>query len=290
MRRGLREGCPGALRISGSAGRLNGCDYILGGRRMMSSIFSLSAGPAFVIFAVIGGVFYGSGRIALWLLAKPVKQDVLAVPVGAFIGTISTAWALSLGFVAADIWIVNAKANQAASEERSSIARMIGSASVRALQLPELATVMMEYREAVAEEEWGQGKNATPSAHVELILQRIRGDIVMISQSQVPGPIVAQFVNDFDELQDARNTRLSIGATSVDMYKWYLLFSLTFLTLVTIACAHADRPRAGKKAILIYSVTGAMCLWILAIHASPYQGAEPMTPDVLVVSIDASAR
>lgn len=44
----------------------------------------------------------------------------------------------------------------------------------------------------------------------------------------------------------------------------------------TIASVHADRKRAGIKALIIYAITSTFCVWILAIHANPYQGADPL--------------
>ncbi len=47
---------------------------------------------------------------------------------------------------------------------------------------------------------------------------------------------------------------------------------------------HADRVRAGVKALVIYSLTASFCLWILAIHANPYQGLERLEPSLLFTS------
>ncbi|MBX8828037.1 hypothetical protein HBA93_20755, partial [Ochrobactrum sp. SFR4] len=71
---------------------------------------------------------------------------------------------------------------------------------------------------------------------------------------------------------------------SVNHYKWYLVFFLTVLTLVVIASVHADRPKAGRKALAIYIVTASMSMWILAIHTSPYRGVGRIDPTVLFTS------
>ncbi len=73
----------------------------------MTYIFELPIYLSFTAFAVLGIVFYAVGRFALDMLSKHAASDVLSIPIGAFISTIATAWALSLGFVAADIWSVN---------------------------------------------------------------------------------------------------------------------------------------------------------------------------------------
>ncbi|MBC8717065.1 MULTISPECIES: hypothetical protein [Brucella/Ochrobactrum group] len=247
----------------------------------MAFIFELSVYVSFLAFTLFGLCIYCIGYSALHILSHHAKNDILSVPIGAFVSTIATAWALSLGFVAADIWAANSKADQATSEERSSISRLIGAASPEILHAPELAATLIEYRQAVVKDEWENNSNIEPAHSVEVALQNIRREIVDLAKTSVPTPIISQLVHDFDELQDARNTRLSVGATSVDMYKWYLLMALTVLTVITIASTHADRARAGVKAIIIYSITAAFCLWILAIHANPYQGIERLEPSQL---------
>lgn len=252
---------------------------------MLSYIFELPAIFSFFNFIFIGILLYLSGRFFLHILSNHAKHDERSIPIGTFMGTISTAWALSLGFVAADIWVVNATANHATSEERSSIARMLGSSSIDVLNSDHLTSLIKDYQKTVTEKEWIENKNTMPSSEVDIILQKIRREIFLLAKTDIPSTIISQIVQDFDELQDARNTRLSVGATSVDMYKWYLLISLTILTIITISAVHADKERAGIKAIIIYSITSSFCLWILAIHANPYQGAEPLQPNLLVTHI-----
>jgi hypothetical protein len=79
-------------------------------------------------------------------------------------------------------------------------------------------------------------------------------------------------VQDFDELQDARNERLAIGASAVDETKWYFVLCLTVMAMVTIAVVHADTPKAARNALFIYAVVVGVCLWIMAINANPYNG------------------
>lgn len=247
----------------------------------MTLIFELPVYLSFIAFVVLGLGVYAIGRFALYVLFRHASHDILSIPIGAFISTIATAWALSLGFVAADIWAANSRADQATSEERSSISRLIGASSPDILNVPQLRTSLVEYRDAVVNDEWLKHNNVATSPTVEAALQNIRRQIVDLARTDIPSAIISQIVHDFDELQDARNTRLSVGSASIDMYKWYLLLFLTILTAITVAATHADRVVAGVKALIIYSTTAAFCLWILAIHANPYQGIERIEPSLL---------
>jgi len=241
----------------------------------------LSVPMLFVLFTAFGLVFYGIGRLALYFLSGHAVHDVGSIPQSAFLGTIATAWALSLGFIAADIWTVNSRADQATSMERSAIARLLRSAEPDILDSSKLAAGIIAYRQEVASKEWLQDKNEKPDDQVETILHDVRGEVAELARGKAPASLVSQVMTDFNDLQDARNMRLAVGNTSIDYYKWYLVMFLTVLTAVTIAATHADRTRAGRRALAIYAITASMSLWILAIHANPYDGLEALDPSLL---------
>ncbi|MCF7644928.1 hypothetical protein KQ944_08405 [Bacillus subtilis] len=250
----------------------------------MHYLFGIPPILMFLLFTICGIVFYIVGLVFLKVFGKQASKDILSLPIGAFIGTIATAWALALGFVAADTWAVNSRADQAASEERSSITRLIGMARPEALNDPLLLKALTTYRVSVITDEWHKGYNNQPARAVEESLQNIRIAMIALSRTDISGALMSQMVQDFDEMQDARNKRLALGSSSVNHYKWYLVFFLTVLSLVVITAVHADRPKAGRKALGIYIVTAVMSMWILAIHASPYRGAGRIEPSVLFTS------
>lgn len=250
----------------------------------MQFLFGISPFYSWLLFFLCGLLFYSVGYVFLRIFSRQASKDVLTLPIGAFVGTIATAWALALGFVAADIWAVNAHADQNASAERSSISRLIGMTRPETLDDVELHKALTAYRVAVVTEEWNKTYNTQPVYAVERALQDIRIALINLAHTDIPGSLISQMVHDFDELQDARNTRLALGSSAVNYYKWYLVIFLTVVSLVVIAAVHADRPKAGSKALIIYVVAAVMSMWILAIHSSPYQGAGRIDPTVLFSS------
>jgi hypothetical protein len=247
----------------------------------MEQASQLSAPMLFVLFTAFGLTFYLAGRLALYFLSKHASRDILSIPQSAFLGTIATAWALSLGFIAADIWAVNSRADQAASMERSSIIRLLRSAEPDILNSPKLNDGVLAYRKQVAMREWLEGKNVLPDDQVEKALHDLRGEIAELARGNAPSLLISQAIHDLSNLQDARNMRLAVGNTSIDYYKWYLVMFLTLLTAITIAATHADRKLAGRRALAIYAITASVSLWILAIHANPYDGLEELHPSLL---------
>lgn len=247
----------------------------------MTSLFHLSLFSSILLFVAFGAVLYLLAGVVLHRIAHATKGNPYAFPIGAFTGTIATAWALSLGFVAADIWALNAQADRAMSSERSAIQRLIGNADAGVLNVPALTAAAEEYRVNVIVDEWQTNHNLHPATSVEQSLQKMRTIIMQIAKSDAPPVIVNQTVGIFDSLQDARNTRIALSNTTVDQYKWYMLLSLTLLTTFTVALVHADRVKAGKKALLLYTMTATICLWILVIHANPYTGVEQISSSSL---------
>jgi hypothetical protein len=241
----------------------------------LQPIFSLPAIALLFLFSIFGIACYTVSLGVLTFFGRRAARLKDTIPVATFMGTITTAWALALGFAAADVWTVRSQAEHTASAERSSISRLMGMAGPDALNLNALMDGLVSYRVAVQEGEWGTSANQQPVDDVDQALQSIRLAIIRMTET-VPAPLIASLTQDFDELQDARNMRLAIGSSSVNEYKWYLVFFLTFLSLVAIASVHADRPRAGRSALAIFSVAATVSLWILALHANPYAGATPL--------------
>jgi len=225
---------------------------------------------AILLFVTVGT---SAAMLLLYGLRRVFKATTMAVPVATFLSVVATAWALALGFAAADVWTLRAEADKAAFAERSSVMRMIGMAEADALDIPELREAIVEYVDLVTRVEWGADLNSTPYVAVDETLQAVRLTIIDLARSEAPPTLVSKAVIDFDELQDARNKRLALGGNSISQYKWYLVLFLTFLSMVSIAAVHAERPPAARNALAVFAVAAVVSLWILALHAMPYAGA-----------------
>ncbi|MGB3644024.1 MAG: hypothetical protein WBG88_03785 [Mesorhizobium sp.] len=217
----------------------------------------LSLGGSFAVLGLWRRIFHGS---------------VGQVPTPAFLGIVATAWALSLGFAASDVWTLAARADHAISAERSSAKRLLGISEKRALDLPALHAAVTDYARLVQTVEWEGMLAHGPDARVEEAVQKIRLGLIEMVERGIAAPLVNKAVQDFDELQDARNDRLAIGESAVDETKWYLVLCLTVMAMVTIAVVHADTPKAARNALFIFAVVVGACLWIMAINANPYAG------------------
>jgi hypothetical protein len=239
--------------------------------RALQSILSLSGLELFLALLTFVLLSAAIALVLMIVLWRWTGGPLRLIPVPTFLGVVATAWALSLGFAASDVWSLAAQADKAAAAERSAVMRLAGIAEPGALDVPALYEAMVAYVDRVEASEWGEARNGEADPGVDAILQTVRLAIIDMARSGLPTPLVNKTVNDFDELQDARNDRLAIGQSLVDEAKWYLVLSLSIMSMVTIAVGHIDRPRAGANAMAIYSVVVMASLWVLALHINPYQ-------------------
>ncbi len=228
------------------------------------ALLGSAVGLATLTYALaLGGLSYFHRRTA---------RVVDSVPVATFMTGVATVWALSVGFVAADVWTVWERAGAAAVHERSALTELVAFTSPAALNDTPLREALSAYERAVRADEWGAHGSRTPAPDVVNATQKIRVAIIAIGRSGNPSLMVGQLWKTFDDLQDARDTRLAIGMDKSVGYKWLLVLMLTAMSQLAIAAVHADRPAAGVTALAVYTVAAFLSLWILSLHANPYSG------------------
>src|SRR5690554_751094 len=136
----------------------------------MQSLFTWAPFTILAVFFGCGIVSVSIGALALKGFNYQYGKYFNSMPVAAFLGTVATAWALALGFAAADVWAINAEAMHSASSERSSLSRLEGMSAENALNSVELHQAIKDYRVAVSEIEWTRQMNIKPAVEVERAL------------------------------------------------------------------------------------------------------------------------
>ncbi len=248
---------------------------------MLIQAFSFDSLILLAIILLAGAVSFGLAVLILNIMHRRLMGEGARLPVQAYFTAVTTIWALIFGFVAAEVWQVNNRAVEASLSERSSIQRLYGSAAVEALDLFTLRVGLSDYVAAVTEDEWGAGANGAPHPRADAAVQDIRLALLEVARTDIPEPVIAKMVVDFDELQDARELRLAIGQRHVAELKWALVVVLALLSQIAIAFVHRDRLRAGRTAIAIFTVAACLSIWLVALYASPYGGSVRVSPENL---------
>ncbi len=237
----------------------------------MQTILSLPF-AAFIAVVLLFVLFcIGAGLALVWYLGRLPGSLSERLPAATFVAVTSTAWALSLGFAASDIFSLQNRADQAALAERSAILRIIGAAAPEALNWPTLVEAANHYAQSVVDREWSQLHNRVADAEVDKAVQVLRVQIMALHDQGVPDVILGKVIRDFDELQDARNLRLAIGESAVDDTKWLLILMLSVVTALNIALVNAGTPKAARNALAVFGVTMLLCFVILGLNADPYR-------------------
>ena len=221
----------------------------------MAQIFALNPALMFALFAAFGLVTYLLAVGALGWFGRGAPVAAAAMPVPNFAATITTAWALALGFAAADIWTANSQARLAAAEERSAIARMIGISGSDMLTRPGMVSSLRAYKEAVAGAEWGELRNGRPHESVDAAIEvLIRTRSSPSFRTPQPGCRGRKSSDGFrTSLQDSRSARSGARGREPGAKRTTMVSSAVpdrASQGLPLAAVHADRnaggaPRAG---------------------------------------------
>jgi hypothetical protein len=244
----------------------------------MQPIFDLNPAVILLIVIAVEAAIHGLGRLVLAGLHRTGRGEALRVPVAPFVVAGMTPWALLFGFLTADVWSTNRAALESAHSERAALQRLEHLARPEVLGLPPLVNAVADYRRAVQAIEWGERSNVTPAREVERTLLQLWAVVARAARDGLPAAVAGELVSTASQLERARSQRLAIGAHHFDAYKWLLIMLLGLLVHVVLAAIHRDRPQAGRLAMTIFSGAVIVCIWGLALHASPYAGGAAVKP------------
>jgi hypothetical protein len=242
------------------------------------AVFSLiAAGLALLVLAALHGRF---GR----------RPDML--PVAPFFVSVTTVFALFLGFLAADIWAQKRSALNAVYHERSALDGIAALAAPAVLDAARVAEAAETYRRKVIEIEWGARDNRTAAPEVEAALQGLASALVDLAQTDAPAPAVGRLFSLLDAIVQARTQRLAIGvnANRVGNTSWFPVVLLAVFSYAAIAAVHLDRPGAGRLSICVFGLATTFALWFLAMHDSPYTGGVRLEPLLLETAVGSVVR
>lgn len=241
---------------------------------MLDYVFDLSAVAQLAVFLVYGAVVFGTGFVLLDFLHARYANHSKLLPVAPAFQVLTVLFALLLGFLAADIWSQQRQAVDAAFKEGISLQRLYDLSGPAALDEAEARPMLERYQSIVAEKEWGAQFNHTaePSASAALFELRLFG--AKLAQGGKPALLTAEWMRSVNDLSEARQRRLLIGADSTDNSQWSVVLVLTFFAAAALAACHMDRPPAGRLVLALFAVAVSIVLWQLARHTNPYNGGD----------------
>lgn len=233
-------------------------------------------------FAIFSTVAWLAARLLLARLNERFRAGAVILPVAPFFASITTIFALFLGFLAADIWAQKHRASDAAFAERSAIQRYVTLAGVAAPDVPGALAAVERYRRAVIEEEWEATRNQRAAPAAEAALGDMWRAAASLPRAGVPPGATAHLLSVVEDIEQARAVRLAIGADHGGSNAWATALVLCLFSYLAIATVHLDRPAAARVALTMFAVATAAAFWFLALHDSPYAGGVRLDSDLLL--------
>lgn len=190
------------------------------------------------------------------------------LPVAPFFVSVTTVFALFLAFHASTIWSRQHAAEDAFQEAVTAISRLDSLFGKDGVGLDKARIHLSRYAEAVAREEWATG-NTQPSAQADQALEALRQELVRASE-KMPTAVGNHLWRVFDDVVKARSARLWIGKQDRSEQSWLIVLVLGFLSHIAIGFVHADRPSAGKLAMVLFASATTASYWLLSRAIDPF--------------------
>lgn len=241
----------------------------------METLFGLFDRPPLyqlVVIAVVTGLAWAGARLLLDRLHRRLAAGGALLPVAPFFVSVTTVFALFLGFLAADVWDDKQRASDAAYRERSALQRFVTLVGPGALDDPQALAAAARYRSSVVEREWRGARNAAADPQARAALRALWAAAARLSAGGASSPAAAHLFAVLDDLEAARAERLSIGADAGGSNAWYSVLALWLFSFAALAAVHLDRPPAGRLALTLFALATGASFFFLVLHDSPYGG------------------
>lgn len=248
-------------------------------RRMIDFLFSQP--PAVKLLLLIAQAVMAVG--VAWLVMRALgavdRRKPGAVPIGPYFGSVTTLFALFLAFHASTIWSAQRDAEHSFREAVTAIARLEKLLAPGQFDAPVAIDALRRYVDGVIGEEWASG-NARASPAAVKALDELRRELHAIA-ARIPATSGASLLRELDDLERSRAERLWVGAHHRHHDAWGVVFFLGFLAHIAIAVVHAERPRAGLVAILLFAVAVTVSYWLIIQAENPFAALHQVDPAVL---------
>lgn len=196
-----------------------------------------------------------------------------------FINIIGVLFGLTLAFLANDTWSAHDRAMNAVYRE----ADALRSIAALAVTLPEplrerVHGAISRYAQASADE-WPRLAQRTEAREVVGRGDALLGLLASAEVGEEAGDNVqALMLRKATEIRSDRDLRVALSQTHVNPLKWIGMAFLGFLTLVSVAVVHVERPRAALVAVVLFALAAAPTAAIVLVQGNPFQSPSWVTP------------
>lgn len=238
----------------------------------------------FALVAVIGTFIALAGL--QWLIQCQKLSVLIASLQGVappFINIVGVLFALTLAFLANDMWVAHDRAVKAVYKEADSL-HAIAVLSKRlpsALQIETQQAIVAYAESTIAEWPDLASRRTNPD-----VSNRADALFILLASSRMTlaaGNTVQEvMLQKMGEVSDERDQRIALSQTHVNPLKWLGMGFLGLLTLISVAIVHLDKPRAAFAAMLIFALAAAPTAAIVLVQGNPFQPPSNVTPEPII--------
>jgi len=215
--------------------------------------------------------FVGFAAFLAWLsftspFAAALQSARGVVP--PFINIFGTLFALMVTFLSQDIWESNRQARRAINQEHEQLLTLRALSEVNGSADKALRAAIRGYIEAVVALEWKTMENGESAPEADAALDTLTRAVAITSADP---RFERAFVETVLNLRSARERRLSIANGFPDDRKWAAVFLLAFLTQISLAATHLERPRSQLMAQAIFAGAAIVSLSLVASVEKPFE-------------------
>ncbi|MBV8619759.1 MAG: DUF4239 domain-containing protein [Curvibacter sp.] len=205
-----------------------------------------------------------------------------------FINIIGVLFGLTLAFLANDTWSAHDQAMSAVYREADAL-RSLGTLAQR-LGAPEQARLeqALQGYATAAGAEWPllarrqQGLDAPRQADALLLM--LTGPSVEASAGSATQTLMLQAIQ---QIRRERDLRIALSQTHINPLKWLGMAFLGFLTLLSVAVVHVERPRTALVATVLFALAAAPTATLVLIQGNPFEQPTAVTPAPLLAAVRA---
>jgi hypothetical protein len=243
---------------------------------------------AWLILVVFAGTFlltFVIYYVVLRAAAGPSGPALKAVSPG-LLPPMALVFGLIVGFLVAGLWGDLNNARDAVNREASALrsASLVAAASFPGPTSMRMDALIDRQIKDAATKEWPamRDQRATLTAVSAPLAQALRLALRIDPANQSEATGQRELVSSLETALDARRQRIIISEGTINWVKWLAVVALGALTLIAVACVHADNRRTAAIAMAIFGLAVAVTLLLIASQALPFNGEFGVKPDALL--------
>ncbi len=216
----------------------------------------------------------------------------------ALTGMLNTCFVFFIAFMAADSFQGYNNARNLLINENNSVNRLLATPLDSPVVSKRIHEQVVKYLQNVTDNEWGRNfnKSADPSVDdalndLTIIVNDPRARCLETQKNSCTDTAAASnILRQLDELRQARDSRLAIGARGGDPFRYYLSMFMALNAAISLVLLMIRNRRAATIALTMYCTSLWVIFMIVILHSNPYVGLKAIQPDPLEKTLKSLQR